>query len=61
MHPLCLAFGSLNQQPAVYKGEIQKRELLHLTVLTDHDAIDGEPAARFVEDLVKKLEKGSGL
>jgi pyruvate/2-oxoglutarate dehydrogenase complex dihydrolipoamide acyltransferase (E2) component len=61
MHPLCLAFGSLNEQAAVYKGEIQKREILHLTVLVDHDVIDGVPAARFVDDLVKKLESGFGL
>jgi pyruvate/2-oxoglutarate dehydrogenase complex dihydrolipoamide acyltransferase (E2) component len=61
MHPLCLALDTLNEQPCVYKGEIQKREILHLTVLIDHDVIDGVPAARFVDDLVKKLEKGYGL
>jgi pyruvate/2-oxoglutarate dehydrogenase complex dihydrolipoamide acyltransferase (E2) component len=61
MHPLCLAFGSLNEQAAVYRGEIQKREILHLTVLIDHDVIDGVPAARFVDDLVKRLETGFGL
>jgi pyruvate/2-oxoglutarate dehydrogenase complex dihydrolipoamide acyltransferase (E2) component len=61
MHPLCLAFGSLNEQAAVYRGEIQKREILHLTVLIDHDVIDGVPAARFVDDLVKKLQSGFGL
>jgi pyruvate/2-oxoglutarate dehydrogenase complex dihydrolipoamide acyltransferase (E2) component len=61
MHPLCLALGSLSEQPSVYKGEIQKREILHLTVLIDHDVIDGVPAARFVDDLVKKLENGFGL
>jgi len=61
MHPLCLAFGSLNEQPAVYRREILVREILHLTVLVDHDVIDGIPAAKFVDDLVKKLEKGSGL
>jgi hypothetical protein len=61
MHPLCLAFGSLNEQPAVYQGHIQKREILHLTVLIDHDVIDGMPSARFVDDLVKKLEAGCGL
>jgi len=61
MHPLCLAFGSLNEQAAVYRGEIQKREILHLTVLIDHDVIDGVPAARFVDDLVKKLQIGFGL
>jgi len=61
MHPLCLAFGSLNEQAAVYRGEIQKREILHLTVLIDHDVIDGVPAAKFVDDLVKKLQSGFGL
>ena len=61
MHSLCLAFGTLNEQAAVYKGEIQKREILHLTVLIDHDVIDGVPAAKFVDDLVKKLQAGVGL
>jgi pyruvate/2-oxoglutarate dehydrogenase complex dihydrolipoamide acyltransferase (E2) component len=61
MHSLCLALGSLNEQPCVYKGEIQKRQILHLTVLVDHDVVDGIPAARFVDDLVRKLESGFGL
>jgi pyruvate/2-oxoglutarate dehydrogenase complex dihydrolipoamide acyltransferase (E2) component len=61
MHPLCLAFGSLNDQAAVYRGQIQKREILHLTVLIDHDVIDGVPAGRFVDDLVNKLQTGFGL
>lgn len=61
MHPLCLALGSLNERAAVYRGEIQKREILHLTVLIDHDVIDGVPAAKFVDDLVKKLQSGFGL
>ena len=61
MHPLCLAFGSLNEQAAVYRGEIRKRQILHLTVLIDHDVIDGVPAGRFVDDLVKKFEAGFGL
>jgi pyruvate/2-oxoglutarate dehydrogenase complex dihydrolipoamide acyltransferase (E2) component len=61
MHPVCLAFGSLNEQPLVYRGEIHKREILHLTILIDHDVIDGVPAARFVDELVKRLETGFGL
>jgi len=61
MHPLCLAFGSLNAQPALYKGAIQKREILHLTVLIDHDVVDGVPAARFADDLAKRLECGAGI
>lgn len=61
IHPLCLAFGSLNEQPAVYRDDIRIREILHLTVLVDHDVIDGVPAAKFVDDLVRKLEQGFGL
>lgn len=61
IHPLCLALGSLNEQPAVHRGEIAKRWILHLTVLVDHDVIDGAPAARFIDDLVRKIESGYGL
>ncbi|MEN6410328.1 MAG: 2-oxo acid dehydrogenase subunit E2 [Anaerolineaceae bacterium] len=61
MHTLCLAFGSLNEQPAVHRGEIEKRRILHLTVLIDHDVVDGMPAARFIDDLVVKLESGFDL
>ncbi len=61
MHPVCLAFGSLNEQPAIRDGVIQKREMLHLTALIDHDVVDGVPAARFMDDLVKRMEAGCGL
>ncbi len=61
MHPLCVAVGSLNEQPAAYRGEIRKREILHVTLLIDHDVIDGMPSARFVDDLVKKMQEGWGL
>ncbi len=61
IHPLCLALGSLNEQPAVHRGEIAKRSILHLTVMIDHDVVDGAPAARFVDDLARKMESGFGL
>lgn len=61
IHPLALAFGSLNEQAVVRRGEIQIRQILHLTVSVDHDVIDGMPAARFVDDLVRKIENGFGL
>lgn len=61
MHPLCLAFGTINEQARVHQGEIAKRRVLHLTALIDHDAVDGAPAGRFMDDLVQKLEAGHGL
>jgi pyruvate/2-oxoglutarate dehydrogenase complex dihydrolipoamide acyltransferase (E2) component len=61
MHPLCLAVGSVNVQPAVREGRVEPREILHLTALVDHDVVDGMPAARFVGDLVERLEAAAGL
>jgi pyruvate/2-oxoglutarate dehydrogenase complex dihydrolipoamide acyltransferase (E2) component len=45
----------------IKKGEIKKAHILHLAILVDHDVIDGIPAAVFVDDLVRKMEKGMGL
>jgi pyruvate/2-oxoglutarate dehydrogenase complex dihydrolipoamide acyltransferase (E2) component len=61
MHPLSIGIGTLNKKPAIYEGTIQKRDILHLTIAFDHDVIDGVPALKFVDELVSRLETGSGL
>lgn len=61
IHSLCLAFGSINDQPLIRKGEIVIGKVLHLAVLIDHDVIDGAPAGAFVDNLLMKMEKGHGL
>lgn len=61
MHPLSIGIGTLNKKPGIHEGEIQKRDILHLTVAIDHDVIDGMPAFKFVDDLVSRLQKGEGL
>jgi len=61
IHPLSIGIGSLTKKAAIYKGEIQKRDILHLTIAIDHNVIDGMPAMRFVDELVSMLEAGSGL
>jgi hypothetical protein len=43
------------------EGRIEPHEILHLTVMFDHDVIDGTPAARFVSRLVALIESGYGL
>ncbi len=53
--------GSVNKQAALHNGEVQKRDILHLTIAVDHDIIDGIPAAMFCDDLVRRLEAGDGL
>jgi pyruvate/2-oxoglutarate dehydrogenase complex dihydrolipoamide acyltransferase (E2) component len=58
---LGLIVGSIAWKPAVVEGRIVPREILHLTVVFDHDIVDGAPAARFVRRLVELIESGYGL
>lgn len=58
MHSLAIAFGSITKKPWVVRGEVQVREILHLTITFDHDVIDGMPAQRFTQDLMTHIEKG---
>jgi pyruvate/2-oxoglutarate dehydrogenase complex dihydrolipoamide acyltransferase (E2) component len=58
---LALVVGGTAWKPAVVEGRIEPREILNLTVVFDHDVIDGAPAARFVRRLVELIESGCGL
>ncbi len=61
IHGLALVVGSITWKPAVVEGRIEPREILNLTVVIDHDVIDGAPAARFTHRLVELIESGYGL
>lgn len=58
---LGLVVGSIAWKPAVVEGRIEPREILNLTVMFDHEIIDGAPAARFTHRLIELIESGSGL
>jgi pyruvate/2-oxoglutarate dehydrogenase complex dihydrolipoamide acyltransferase (E2) component len=60
-HSLDLVVGSTTWKPAVIEGRIEPREILNLTVIFDHDVVDGAPAARFTRRLVELIESGYGL
>lgn len=60
-HSLGLVVGSMAWKPAIVAGRIEPREILHLTVLFDHDVVDGAPATRFTNRLIELIESGSGL
>ncbi len=59
--PVCFALGSIVKEPGVVKDQIAIREYLHMTILIDHDVVDGAPAARFVSRLTELVESGYGL
>ena len=56
MHNIALSFGSISKKPWVANGKVEVRDILHLTATFNHDVIDGVPARRFVQDLVKTIE-----
>lgn len=49
---LGLVVGGIAWKPAVVEGRVEPREILNLTVLFDHDVVDGAPATRFTRRLV---------
>lgn len=60
-YSLALVVGSIAWKPTVVEGRIEPREILNLTVVFDHEIVDGAPAARFTRRLVELIESGYGL
>lgn len=60
-HTLEVVIGGNSQKPVYIKGKIEKREFLSVTIVVDHDVVDGAPGARFTKDLKDLIEKGHGL
>jgi pyruvate/2-oxoglutarate dehydrogenase complex dihydrolipoamide acyltransferase (E2) component len=61
IYGLALIVGGIAWKPAIVEGRIEPRQILNLTVVLDHDVIDGAPAARFARRLVELIESGYGL
>lgn len=60
MHNLCFALGAIVKKPWVVDGRVEVRDILHLTLLFNHDVVDGAPAARFLSRLASALERRDG-
>jgi pyruvate/2-oxoglutarate dehydrogenase complex dihydrolipoamide acyltransferase (E2) component len=60
-HTLSLIVGGIARKPAVVQDRIEPREILSLTVVFNHDIVDGAPAARFTQRLMELIESGYGL
>lgn len=58
IHPVSFGVGSVLRKPVVIGNEICIREILNMTILVDHDVIDGAPMVRFLNDLTRAIESG---
>ena len=60
-HSLDLVAGGTARKLAEVDGRIESRDILSLTIIFDHDVIDGAPATRFTRRLIELIESGYGL
>jgi len=60
-HSLEFVLGGISQRPKVIDGKTEAREYLSVTVMFDHDVIDGAPAAQFTARLAELVQDGFGL
>jgi pyruvate dehydrogenase E2 component (dihydrolipoamide acetyltransferase) len=56
-----LAIGAITPTPAVVDGQIVVRDRMKVTLSSDHRAIDGAIAARFLQEVKRLLEEPLGL
>lgn len=56
VHTVCVALGSIVKKPGVVEERVEVREYLNLTVMIDHDIVDGRPAARLLTRLAELVE-----
>jgi pyruvate/2-oxoglutarate dehydrogenase complex dihydrolipoamide acyltransferase (E2) component len=60
-HPVTLMVGGLARRPVLRDGALEEREHLCLTLVLDHEVVDGAPAARFGMRLRELIAAGAGL
>jgi len=65
MHPTSnspvFTIGSFREKPCVVNKKIVIREILYLSLMINHTAVDGAPAVRFVARLSEIIENAHGL
>ena len=61
VHPISFGVGSILKKPIVFENEVRIREILNMTILVDHDVIDGAPMVRFLDDLTNYIETGKEI
>jgi pyruvate/2-oxoglutarate dehydrogenase complex dihydrolipoamide acyltransferase (E2) component len=60
-HTVCFALGSVVKKPGVVEDRVEVREYLNLTMLIDHDLVDGIPAVGLLSRLTELVEGGFGM
>jgi pyruvate/2-oxoglutarate dehydrogenase complex dihydrolipoamide acyltransferase (E2) component len=60
-HSTTFAIGAIVKKPIYIEGEFVPRDILHLTLVFNHDVVDGGPAVRFSNYLQSVMKEAYGL
>jgi chloramphenicol O-acetyltransferase len=55
------AIGSAVEKPWLHQGQVTRRSIVSISIMVNHDLVDGAPAARFARRLQAIVEAGEGL
>jgi pyruvate/2-oxoglutarate dehydrogenase complex dihydrolipoamide acyltransferase (E2) component len=61
IHNLGFGLGSITRQPGLDGGLISVRQILKVTIIANHETVDGAPLARFIARLTELVEGAWGL
>ena len=61
IHPLIVALGAIGRRPGMVDDRVEARDMLSMTVLIDHDVVDGVLMALFLRRLSELMEAAFGL
>ena len=61
VHPLVVAIGAIGRRPGLAGESVEPRDVLSLTVMFDHEVVDGVPVALFLKRLTQLMESAFEL
>lgn len=56
-YSIYVSLGSISKKPWIIEDRIEARDILNVSVIFDHNVIDGNPARSFVNEFVKRIDK----
>ena len=54
-----LGIGRTLNEPSIDQGELKDRKVAHISLTFDHRVVDGFPAAKFLEEIIKNINEPS--
>ena len=60
-NPVCVGIGAVAPRGMVLNGSIQQRDVFHMSVVIDSQAVSGDSASRWISSLLRSMESAREL